>query len=317
MRGWLLGAAGLMACGGAGPQPEARSQVCVVRHAEAVKNLDPPPADATAAELDSLTPAGEARARAAGGELPAGVARVWSSPANRARQTAVLLGRGEVAVEPALRPLDGAVEWKVRAAAWAAGDDPRPAGGESLGDGAARVRALLDRLRGALGPGEHAVWVTHGDIASIALGELRGTPLLARPERDTVATGGVVCVPLDAGGDEAGCADCLVDGRCAERGGQCVAADDADCAASDGCRRDGRCVAREGRCVRAAGVVDCAASEGCRLRGECRMLWGSCVAQRDADCAASAVCADAGRCVVAGAECVTAAERSGINRIDE
>jgi broad specificity phosphatase PhoE len=123
---------------------------------------------------------------------------VSSSPAGRARQTAALIAGGESAVEVVaeLRTLDGDIAWSERTRAWHAGDDPRPAGGESLADGHARVVALLDGLRAKLRPGERAVWVTHGDIASLALGELRGTPLLERPTRDTLDTGAHACLPL-------------------------------------------------------------------------------------------------------------------------
>ncbi|MEZ4437111.1 MAG: histidine phosphatase family protein [bacterium] len=123
-----------------------------------------------------------------------------AAPAGRARQTAALIAGGADTVEivAALRPLDGDIEWSERSQAWRAGDDLRPAGGESLADGRARVAALLDALRAKLGPGERGVWVTHGDIASLVLGELRGTPLLERPTRDTLDTGGHACLPLGA-----------------------------------------------------------------------------------------------------------------------
>lgn len=183
----------LLACGGAPPAP---SQLCVVRHAEAFKNLDPAPAGLSPEQLDALTPRGEEQARRAGAALPAGVERVLTSPAGRARETAAWLGPWTPEVEPALRPLDGDLPWSERERAWAAGEDPRPPGGESLADGQARARALLDRLRAALPPGRHAVVVTHGDLGPVLLGELRGTPLLARPTRDALPGGGVVCLPL-------------------------------------------------------------------------------------------------------------------------
>ena len=170
---------------------EARaSQLCVVRHAQAYKNLDPRPDDLSSERLDSLTPSGEDRARALGDALPEGVAEVRSSPTQRTRQTAELLrGSAPLMVDPRLRPLEGDISWDERASAWSRGEDPRPEGGESLADGAERVESLLRQLRSELRPGEHAVAVTHGDIASILLGEIRGTPLLERPERDTLGTG--------------------------------------------------------------------------------------------------------------------------------
>lgn len=173
------------------------SQLCIVRHAEAFKNLASPPAGLTPAQLDSLTPNGRAQARALSSRLPRNVVVLASSPANRARQTASELGV-EVAleIEPALRPLDGATPWDERVATWARGEDPRPEDGESLEDGAMRARAWLTALRARVGAGEHAVIVTHGDLASLLLGELRDTPLLERPTRDELATGAMACLPL-------------------------------------------------------------------------------------------------------------------------
>jgi broad specificity phosphatase PhoE len=200
---WLaaLAAALLAGCteGPDGATETPTSRLCVVRHAQAYKNLDPRPAGMSPEQLDSLTPDGEAQARALAGALPDGVARLWSSPARRTRQTAERLGLPvPVRVEPALRPLEGDLPWDQRMAAWSRGEDPRPEGGESLADGAARADALLRRLRAELEPGEHAAVVTHGDLASILLGELRGTPLLERPRRDTLGTGQMRCLPLGA-----------------------------------------------------------------------------------------------------------------------
>lgn len=195
----LPAALSLLACT---PSALPPARLCVVRHAEAYKNLSPPPPDREGEALDALTPRGEAQARALQGQLPTEVARLWSSPAQRSQQTAALLGvrapRG-VEVHADLRPLDGEIAWEMRQHAWAHGDDPRPAGGgESLADGQARVQALLREAQAAAGPGQHVVWVTHGDVASLVLGELRGTPLLERPSKDTLATGTVACLPLSA-----------------------------------------------------------------------------------------------------------------------
>lgn len=176
------------------------SKVCVARHAEAYQNLVPRPAGLTAAKLDSLTARGEEQARGAAKLLPSGVSLVMSSPAQRARQTAVLLGRGPagraVKVVAALRSLDGALAWGKRLQAFAKGQDPRPLGGESLADGQARVRTLLAGLRKRLVPGRHALLVTHGDIAALLLGELEGVPLLERPRRNKLGTGALRCLPL-------------------------------------------------------------------------------------------------------------------------
>lgn len=194
----LAAALSVGACAG-GPdvrEAPAASLLCVVRHAEAYKNLDPPPEGLTPEQLDTLTPNGEDQARALRSALPAPIGRVLTSPANRAAQTAALLEAGAVETEPALRSLRGELAWDERAAGWARGEDLRPEGGESLADGAARAAALVERLREDLGAGEHAVVVTHGDIVSILLGASRGTPLLERPSRDTLGNGQLECVPM-------------------------------------------------------------------------------------------------------------------------
>lgn len=179
------------------PGEHPTSHICVVRHAEAYKNLSPPPADMSPDELDALTPAGWDRARELGERAPRPVSELWASPTQRTQQTAAGMGlSAPVKVEPGLRPLEGDLSWNERETAWAEGKDPRPEGGESLADGAARARALLDRLQAELLPAEHAVLVTHGDIAPILIGELRGTPLLERPRRDHLDTGEMVCLPL-------------------------------------------------------------------------------------------------------------------------
>ena len=190
------------ACGGSqAPRPTTDgaaatvAQLCVVRHAEAYKNLNPLPASLSPEELDSLTEHGESQAIALRADLPANVGAVWSSPTNRTQQTAGLLGLDlEVVVDGDLRSLHGSMPWDDRVAAWAAGDDPRPDDGENLADGAERARDLVQRLRDAVQPGASAVVVTHGDISTVIVGELRGTPLLDRPTVDAVATGEMVCI---------------------------------------------------------------------------------------------------------------------------
>ncbi|HJK94662.1 MAG TPA: histidine phosphatase family protein, partial [Polyangiaceae bacterium LLY-WYZ-15_(1-7)] len=168
-----------------------------VRHAEAWKNVEPRPEDASPDELDRLTPAGETQARALRSQLPEAVTIVWTSPTRRTRQTAELLAPGRVvAREPALRNLDGGLSWATRREAAARGEDLQPEDGETLAAGASRARALLDRIRRTLGPGESAVLVTHGDFAPLLLGELRHTPLLERPARDALGHGEMACEPL-------------------------------------------------------------------------------------------------------------------------
>jgi broad specificity phosphatase PhoE len=160
----------------------APARLCVMRHAEAWKNVPRPPPERQGAAGDALTPAGLAQAAAAWPEGASAPAWVWVSPAGRARETAAgLRGAPAARVEPALRPLDGVIAWPARLEAWAAGTDPRPAGGESLADGAARVAAAEAAAWAALGPGETGLWVTHGDVAALAIGGWEGRPLLERP----------------------------------------------------------------------------------------------------------------------------------------
>lgn len=178
-------------------RPAEPSRLCVVRHAEAYKNLDPRPAALSDEALDALTPEGLARTAELRATLPAGKLRAWASPTRRTRQTAEGLRPETLVVEPALRSLDGAARWAARKRAAAEGRDLSVPDGESLADGAKRAQALLSRVRAALAPGEHAVLVTHGDLAPLLLGALRGTPLLERPARDGLETGQMACAPLD------------------------------------------------------------------------------------------------------------------------
>lgn len=181
------------------PAPSA-PQLCVARHGESFRNLDPVPEGLSAEQLDSLTPTGEGQARALRDRLPQPIGLVWASPAGRTQQTARAVAlEPELLVVPELRSLDGELPWSERTAAWARGEDPRPPGGESLADGQARVQGLLRRVHTALPPGTHALLVTHSDTAALLLGELRGTPLLERPTRDTLGTGEVTCLPLPPG----------------------------------------------------------------------------------------------------------------------
>jgi broad specificity phosphatase PhoE len=180
-------------------------QLCVVRHAEAYRNLNPPPPDLTAEQLDTLTPNGEDQARRLASVLPEPVGLLWSSPTKRTRQTAELSGLDKsVALVPELRLLEGDVSWDERVRHWQSDKDPRPDGGESLADGHARVLTLLERLRAELPEAHHAVVVTHGDIASLIIGELQGTSLLARPTTHTLGSGETLCLPLPATGTASG-----------------------------------------------------------------------------------------------------------------
>lgn len=161
-------------------------RVFLLRHGQALSNLDPEP-DLPPEQLDRLTDLGREQSRQAARFLARlGVAQVLSSPAGRARETAeelrAALGLGEVSVEARLRPLalgrgpDGALlDWDQRIAEWHAGRDPAPAGGESLEQLGERVLELLRALRGGHA-GESLVLVAHSEVISALLGALDGTP---------------------------------------------------------------------------------------------------------------------------------------------
>ena len=192
--------------------------ICVVRHAEAWKNVaeDQRPSGLTEAELDTLTPAGEGRARDVGAALAAALGdrtSCWaSSTAGRAIQTAELAAaawrerRGAVAPAPlevtdALAPLAGSAPWEVRVAALEAGEDFRPSDGESFADGRDRALVWLDEAsRASAGGGACAVrvLVTHGDIAMALLAQLAGRTLQQGLEADELDTGAARCVAAGA-----------------------------------------------------------------------------------------------------------------------
>lgn len=181
----------------AADEEKAPSQLCIVRHAEAYRNIKPTPEGLSAEELDTLTANGEDQAGRVAGAVVHPVGLLWTSPTKRTRQTAQLSGldRAPEIVDD-LRMLEGDVSWDERVGQWEAERDPRPDAGESLADGHLRATSLLTRARSELAAGEHAVFVTHGDIASILIGELQGTPLLARPMTHVLGSGESLCLPL-------------------------------------------------------------------------------------------------------------------------
>jgi broad specificity phosphatase PhoE len=168
----------------------APMHVLLVRHASAWKNVPPAerPRPMSAAELDSLTPAGQSRAEAVGKQLAGrGVVAVYSSPAQRAQQTAAAiakaLGLGAPITDEAFRSLDvgsdaAAASGTARMKSWKGGMDPRPPGGESLIDGEARASAALAELA-KQHAGQTVVVVTHGEIASSLITKAAGQDLLA------------------------------------------------------------------------------------------------------------------------------------------
>ena len=73
------------------PPPEDGLRVYLVRHGQALSNLDPEP-DLPPEQLDHLTELGQRQAEKAGAALRGrGIGAVLTSPASRARETAALV----------------------------------------------------------------------------------------------------------------------------------------------------------------------------------------------------------------------------------
>ena len=190
----LLPLALLAACSSPPPPP---AQVCVARHAESFGNLTDRSPDLSPEQLDTLTPHGEAQARAAGAKLPDGVVNLWTSPRERAKQTAAAYGLSVTPmINTELRPLDGDLSMAAREQAWVLGGDPRPPGGESLADGAARAESVLGKARALTNVGQTTVLVTHSDLSALLLGALHGTPVMERLMTHRLETAEFSCAPL-------------------------------------------------------------------------------------------------------------------------
>ena len=187
---------------GAAPSDAPGVRVYLGRHALAWKNVPAKrrPHGMDEAALDSLTEQGRERARAVGARLRgAGVTRVVSSPAQRARQTAAeiaaVLGIEEVEVSESVEPLQHgasreAADSRWRIGNWKAGRDPRPEGGEALADGLARAAGFLEAVADAA-PGTTLVVVSHGEIAAALIGKAAGVSPLTGYERNFVGEGTV------------------------------------------------------------------------------------------------------------------------------
>lgn len=173
--------------------PELHSgslRVYLVRHGQALSNLDPPP-ELPPAELDHLTELGRQQAEVAGRALAGrGVSAVFSSPATRAQETATLLASGLGVLPPGvdarLAPMalglagDGrTLAWKERAAEWQAGRDPTPREGESMARVGHRVGELVRALARSR-RGKQVVLVAHSEVIGAYLGRVRGTPAPGR-----------------------------------------------------------------------------------------------------------------------------------------
>jgi probable phosphoglycerate mutase len=163
------------------------TRLCLVRHAPTAWNAagrlqgraDPPLSEAGRAEVGRWRLPGWAVA-----------ARAWTSPLERAVETARLLGLSESTVAPELIEMDwGAFEGRrledLRradplglAALEARGLDLEPPGGESPRRVAERLAGFLARL-GALG-GDHLL-LTHKGVVRAALALATGWDMRARP----------------------------------------------------------------------------------------------------------------------------------------
>jgi broad specificity phosphatase PhoE len=165
---------GASATSGAADQMEA-SQLCVVRHAQAYGNLKGAPPGLTTEQLNTLTEKGRIQAKKLGAEVPRPVRAVFASPTGRTRMTAELMELGEpIGLTGELSALED----------------------ESLDAGRERILEAIDRARAEGVDGKHIVMVTHGKVASLLIGELKGTPLSERVSAHQISYGEAVCLPM-------------------------------------------------------------------------------------------------------------------------
>jgi broad specificity phosphatase PhoE len=191
-----------------GPIPRGTVRVFLVRHGQALSNLDPRPR-LPLEELDHLTEHGRNQTEHAAALLRGqGVKQLLSSPAGRAQETAAILAKalatGRATIDPRLRPMEMGrsaagqpLRWDEREAEWKAGRDPVPSGGESLRQVADRLINLLDALaRDRAGQG--VVLVSHGEVIAALVGALRAAPV-AEWEELGLGNGSVTVVEAAAG----------------------------------------------------------------------------------------------------------------------
>jgi broad specificity phosphatase PhoE len=169
-----------------GPIPKGTVRAFLVRHGQALSNLNPRP-KLTPKELDHLTDLGRAQtARTVALLRGQGVRLVLTSPAERARETAAILGAGVATgvppVEPRLRslelgrsPVGQPLGWTEREVDLKAGRDPQPLGGESFQQVADRMIDLVTTLARERG-GQGVVLVSHSEVISALVGSLRSLP---------------------------------------------------------------------------------------------------------------------------------------------
>ncbi len=170
-----------------GPIPKDTVRLFLVRHGQALSNLNPRP-KLTPKELDHLTDLGRAQtARTVALLRGQGVRLVMSSPAERARETAAVLREGlalgEATVEPRLRSMElgrssagQALGWTEREVELKAGRDPQPLGGESFQQVADRMIDLLVTTLARERGGQGVVLVSHSEVISALVGSVRGLP---------------------------------------------------------------------------------------------------------------------------------------------
>ncbi|WP_298804640.1 histidine phosphatase family protein [uncultured Pseudokineococcus sp.] len=174
--------------GAAGP-----AQVVLWRHGRTAWNADGRWQGHTDVPLDER---GSEQVAAAAAVLAArGPVRVVSSDLSRASATAGALALAAdlpVALDPRLREVFGgdwqglrraeiAAGWPELHAAWLAGDDVPPGGGERRTEAGARVLAAVEEHAAPLGDGEVLVVVGHGGALGAALLQLLGLPAAAAP----------------------------------------------------------------------------------------------------------------------------------------
>jgi probable phosphoglycerate mutase len=181
----------------------------LVRHAEAFKNVPAlfRPSGLGEAELDSLTPDGEAQAAALGRYFrDKDVIAVIVSPTGRTRQTGAAIceaagiappleSEAFASIRPGETPGGEPASWSWWTEQWERGEDPRPEGGENLRDLVARTVAGVEELAREY-RGDTVVVITHGEVIAALLGHAEATPLLARHREHEVSTGSVSEVEL-------------------------------------------------------------------------------------------------------------------------
>jgi broad specificity phosphatase PhoE len=192
------------------PLAPGSTRFILVRHGEAWSNVAPARVPTGLTDEDALTQVGEAQARKVGEALRAArVTLVLVSPKHRTHQTASivegLIGRTPQDEDARLDSLrsgkhpDGThVGWDERERAWRKGKDAPGVGGESMRDVLARADAAL-RDAAARHPGATILVVTHTEVISPLIGELRGVSPEKAAAR-SVRHGSLTVVDVDAGG---------------------------------------------------------------------------------------------------------------------